>query len=71
MKLRLFNQDCLTYMKSLPDKFFDVTIADPPYGIGLDWEKRDWRSRAKYKNCGRRKLKLRHMFTRSIGYGSK
>ena len=21
-------------------------IADPPYGIGRDWEKRDWRSRA-------------------------
>ena len=57
MKLRLFNQDCLTYMKSLPDKFFDVTIADPPYGIGRDWEKRDWRSRAKYKNCGYMNLK--------------
>ena len=39
-------------MKSLPDKFCDVTIADPPYGIGRDWEKRNWRSRAKYKNCG-------------------
>ena len=52
MKIELKNVDCLTYMKSLPDKFFDVTIADPPYGIGRDWEKRDWRTRAKYKNCG-------------------
>ena len=38
MKIELKNVDCLTYMKSLPDKFFDVTIADPPYGIGRDWE---------------------------------
>ena len=28
------NMDCLTYMKSLPDKYFDLCIADPPYGIG-------------------------------------
>lgn len=24
--------DCVTYMRSLPDKFFDLAIADPPYG---------------------------------------
>lgn len=26
------NMDCLDYMKSLPDKAFDLIIADPPYG---------------------------------------
>ena len=25
--------DCLEYMKTIPDKFFDLCIADPPYGI--------------------------------------
>ena len=26
------NCDCLEYMKSLPDKYFDLCVADPPYG---------------------------------------
>ena len=30
------NIDCLEYMRSLPDKSFDLAIADPPYGIGED-----------------------------------
>lgn len=29
----VYNMDCLEYMKSLPDKHFDLCIADPPYGI--------------------------------------
>lgn len=29
----VYNCDCLEYMKSLPDKYFDLCIADPPYGI--------------------------------------
>ncbi len=51
MKITLRNCDCLAYMKTVPDKYYDVCIADPPYGIGRDWEKRDWRSRAKFRDC--------------------
>ena len=29
----VYNVDCLEYMKTIPDKFFDLCIADPPYGI--------------------------------------
>jgi len=28
--------DCMEYMKSLPDKSFDLAIVDPPYGIGVN-----------------------------------
>ena len=28
------NRDCLEAMKEFPDKFFDLAIVDPPYGIG-------------------------------------
>lgn len=28
------NIDCLEYMKTLPDNYFDLVITDPPYGIG-------------------------------------
>lgn len=30
----VYNMDCLEYMKALPDKHFDLCIADPPYGLG-------------------------------------
>ena len=48
----ILNMDCLEYMKSLPDKYFDLCIADPPYGIDAanmnmgngekHWTKKDW-----------------------------
>lgn len=48
----ILNMDCLEYMKSLPDKHFDLCIADPPYGIDAanmnmgngkkHWTKKDW-----------------------------
>ena len=28
-----FNMDCMEYMRGVPDKDFDLVIADPPYGI--------------------------------------
>lgn len=31
-----YNTDCVEYMQSLPDKYFDLAIADPPYGRGAD-----------------------------------
>lgn len=37
----VYNMDCMEYMKSIPDKFFDLAVVDPPYGIGKDWKKRN------------------------------
>ena len=51
MRITLRNCDCLEYMRTVSDRYYDVCIADPPYGIGRDWEKRDWRSRVKYRDC--------------------
>lgn len=31
-----YNMDCMTGMKQFPDKFFDLAIVDPPYGINAD-----------------------------------
>lgn len=28
-----YNIDCMEYMKSVPDKFFDLAVVDPPYGL--------------------------------------
>lgn len=43
----VFNTDCLEYMKGLPDKFFELAIVDPPYGISVNM------------NMGRRKGKAK------------
>ena len=31
-----YNMDCLEAMKQMPDKYFDLAVVDPPYGIGMD-----------------------------------
>ena len=33
--VNFFNIDCMEFMKSKPDKYFDLAIVDPPYGIGI------------------------------------
>jgi len=34
---QVFNRDCMEAMKEFPDKFFDVIITDPPYGVDLEY----------------------------------
>jgi site-specific DNA-methyltransferase (adenine-specific) len=33
-KTRSFNMDCIEFMQSVSDKFYDLAIVDPPYGLG-------------------------------------
>ena len=43
--------DCMQGMKEFPDKYFDLAIVDPPYGIGENGDKNHTRSKlAKAKN---------------------
>lgn len=35
----LYNMDCMDGMKQFPDKYFELAIVDPPYGIGKDGQK--------------------------------
>lgn len=37
---RVFLKDCMEGMREYPDKFFDLAIVDPPYGIGMDGQKK-------------------------------
>ena len=32
---KLYNMDCMEGMKQFTDKYFDLAIVDPPYGINL------------------------------------
>lgn len=31
--------DCMEFMKDVPDKYYELAIVDPPYGIGIDGQK--------------------------------
>ena len=31
-----YNMDCMEGMKEIPDKYFDLAIVDPPYGININ-----------------------------------
>lgn len=33
MKSEVYNEDCIIGMKRYPDKYFDLAVVDPPYGI--------------------------------------
>ena len=33
-----YNMDCLEGMKEFPDKYFQLAICDPPYGINIGSE---------------------------------
>jgi site-specific DNA-methyltransferase (adenine-specific) len=34
-EMKLYNCDCLEFMKSMPDKSVDLVLTDPPYGINF------------------------------------
>ena len=36
--------DCMDYLPQFPDKYFDLAIVDPPYGIGQDGSKNHTRN---------------------------
>ena len=39
--IELLNCDCMEYMATVPDKYFDLAIVDPPYGINADQKRGD------------------------------
>lgn len=41
---RAFNMDCMEALKEFPDKYFDLAVVDPPYGIGESGSKNHSRS---------------------------
>ena len=40
VKSEVFNEDCMEVMKRYPDKYFDLAIVDPPYGLGIHGQKK-------------------------------
>jgi site-specific DNA-methyltransferase (adenine-specific) len=56
------NIDCMEYMKQFPDKYFELAIVDPPYGIGMDGQKKSINKNPKHN----RKLHIQKNWDNSI-----
>lgn len=55
-KSNTFNTDCMEFMRNIPDKYYDLAVVDPPYGLdnfkinhtrsklctSTDYEKKEW-----------------------------
>ena len=44
------NRDCMAAMREFPDKFFELAVVDPPYGIGEDGKKNHSRGKPTSSN---------------------
>lgn len=53
-KSRVYLRDCVEAMKEYPDKYFDLAVVDPPYGIGFGEYNRGTKpnNNGKYKENG-------------------
>lgn len=61
----VFNEDNLIGMARYPDKFFDLAIVDPPYGIGRDGYECGSKANEKWKNP-RRKIYVKKCWDNEI-----
>jgi site-specific DNA-methyltransferase (adenine-specific) len=50
--VNLYHCDCMEFMADKPDKYYDLAIVDPPYGIGEDGNRGNV-STKKWKNPGK------------------
>lgn len=58
--INLHNTDCMDFMRNIPDKYYDLAIVDPPYGINADIKnsankKQSKKSASNSKNYGDQK----------------
>ena len=51
-----FNADCMEVMAQYPDKYFDLAIVDPPYGINFDGHNQIIGEKGKKKGFSSKKL---------------
>ena len=50
------NEDCMAGMARYSDKYFDLAIVDPPYGIGIDGQKESINKNPKYSRPASRSV---------------
>lgn len=69
--LTITNEDCMELMKRTPDKFYDLSLVDPPYGINapkMSATPAQRKNGSKRLNGGSEKLKNRVLNTSNINW---
>ena len=61
-KFTFFNADNMEIMKQYPDKYFDLAIVDPPYGIKIFSEKTNRTEGSKYRKSMQKMCDNSHRF---------
>jgi site-specific DNA-methyltransferase (adenine-specific) len=64
-------EDCMDLMSRYPDKYFELAIVDPPYGIGEDGRKTKSRCAGYVKQKNGTKLPMRARDYKSAGWDKK
>ena len=49
-----YNMDCMKGLAEFPDRYFDLAIVDPPYGIKENGKKNGTRSKQGERNISHR-----------------
>ena len=48
-EINFYNQDCISFMKTKPDNYYDLAIVDPPYGIDIaKWDTMEHKPKPEY-----------------------
>mgnify|MGYP001563593954 CR=1 FL=1 len=68
--IEFFNEDCMEGMKRYTDKYFDLAIVDPPYGIGAENGTGDYAKAASPKGKKWDQIPNKKFFSR-LGWVSK
>ena len=55
----VYQADCMDLLKQTPDKYYDLCVCDPPYGIGESMKKRENTVSEKWKNPYKKKHSLK------------
>jgi site-specific DNA-methyltransferase (adenine-specific) len=64
-KITITNEDCMELLKRTPDKFYDLAIVDPPYGI----KEAAGKNASRNKSFGKENLKSKKIiFSKDYGY---
>jgi len=66
MTNEVYNIDCMAYMRQLPDKAFQLTIADPPYGLNPS-SSETWSEKSALKNRAWSKGKIGETWDKAPG----
>jgi site-specific DNA-methyltransferase (adenine-specific) len=51
-KIQITNEDNMVLMSRYPNKYFDLAIVDPPYGIGFDGSRKSTSKHGGRKGMG-------------------